>query len=51
MKRSHAVKFYEKLLDMRLSDQERREIREKLSDLYQKLGKLHEFQALQRVPD
>ena len=48
MKRSHAVKFYEKLLDMRLSDQERRDIREKLSDLYVKLGKLNEYQALKR---
>jgi len=48
MKRSHAVKFYEKLLDMRLSDSERKDIKDKLSDLYQKLGRLQEFQALKR---
>jgi tetratricopeptide (TPR) repeat protein len=47
-KRSHAVKFYEKLLDTRLSDQERQEVRGKLADLYGKLGKLHELQALKR---
>jgi len=51
LKRSHAVKFYEKLLDMRLSDQERQEVRAKLSDLYGKLGKLHELQDLKRSSD
>lgn len=48
MKRSHAVKFYEKILEMKLSEQEKNEIKEKLSDLYLKLGKMHEYQALKR---
>ena len=48
MKRSHAVKFYERLLEMRLSDQERREVKERLLDLYRKLGKFHEALAIEK---
>ncbi len=48
LKRNQAVKFYEKLLNMRLSDQERKEVRERLLGLYRKLGKLHEALALEK---
>jgi len=48
MKRNHAVKFYERILDMKLSDQERRESKEKLLDLYKKTGKLHEALVLEK---
>jgi len=48
MKRSNAARFYEKLLDMRLSDQERREIKERLAELYRKLGRLQEALTLEK---
>jgi len=38
-KRSHAVKVYEKLLEMRLPDAEKEEVKEKLKVLYQSLGR------------
>lgn len=41
-KRSHAVKFYEKLMEMRLTEQEKTETRAKLADLYNRLGKVRE---------
>ncbi len=39
LKRASAAKVYEKLLEMRISDLERKEIKEKLLDIYEKLGK------------
>ena len=48
LKRNQAAKFYERLLDMRLSDQERREAKERLLDLYRKVGKLHEALTLEK---
>lgn len=47
-KRNQALKFYEKLLEMRLSEQERRETKESLLDLYRKTGKLHEALVLEK---
>lgn len=38
-KRNHASKIYEKLLEMKISDSERQEIKTKLIVLYEKLGK------------
>ena len=48
LKRSNALKYYEKMLEMKLSDQERLEVREKILDLYKKLGKITESRALER---
>ena len=45
-KRNHAIKVYEKLLSMRISDSERNEAKKKLLDLYEKLGKFKESSAL-----
>lgn len=42
-KKIHAVKAYEKLLEMRLSEGERKELKEKLLDLYEKLGRRKEY--------
>lgn len=46
LKRNHAVKIYEKLLLMRISDVEKKEIKERLKVLYEKLGKLKELGKL-----
>ncbi len=43
MKRNHAVRIYEKLLEMNITDLEKQEIKEKLLELYEKLGKLKEY--------
>lgn len=43
MKRGHAVRIYEKLLRMNLSDIEKAEIKEKLMPLYEKLGRLKDY--------
>ncbi len=51
LKRNAAVKIYEKLLEMNISDSERREIKEKLMELYEKLGKLKEFYAMKRFEE
>ena len=45
-KRNHSVKVYEKMLGMKISDAERKEIKEKLLDLYEKLGKFRESSVL-----
>lgn len=39
MRRNNASKIYEKLLEMKISENERKEIKEKLIELYEKLGK------------
>lgn len=43
LKRNSASRVYEKILEMRISDFERKEIREKLIKLYEKLGKKISF--------
>lgn len=49
MKRNKASRIYEKLLQMKISEQEKHEIKEKLLDLYEKLGKFKERSALERI--
>lgn len=46
LKRNHAAKIYEKLLEMNLNDFEKEEIRKKLMGLYEKLGKFKEYSIL-----
>jgi tetratricopeptide (TPR) repeat protein len=47
-KRNHAIKVYEKLLSMKISDSERNEAKAKLLSLYEQLGKFRESSALER---
>lgn len=47
LKRNHAAKVYEKLLEMNISDFEKEEIRKKLLNLYDKLGKFKEYSILE----
>jgi len=51
LKRNSATKIYEKLLEMNITDQERREIKERLMELYEKLGKLKEFYAMKKFEE
>ena len=51
LKRNHAAKIYEKLLEMSITDQERKEIKEKLMGLYEKLGRLKEFYAMKKFEE
>ncbi len=44
--RNQAMKVYERLLQLDLNEQERREIKERLLELYSKLGKIHDFMSL-----
>ncbi len=48
LKRNHAVRIYEKLLEMKISEMERKEIKERLLNLYEKLGKRREYLALEK---
>lgn len=48
LRRNQAARFYEKILEMKISEQERIETREKLLELYKRLGKLHEYQVLEK---
>lgn len=45
-KRNHAVKIYEKMLGMKISDSERNGIKGKLLDLYEGLGKFRESSVM-----
>ena len=45
-KKNHAVRIYEKVLEMNINDLERHEIKEKLFFLYEKLGKFKELAGL-----
>ena len=47
-KRGNAVLIYEKLLQTKIGDSEKKEIREKLKILYEKLGRRKELHALER---
>ena len=48
LQRGHAIRVYEKMLEMNISDVERKEIKEKLMKLYEKTGKLKEYFVLKR---
>ena len=48
MKRSHAVKIYEKLLRMNLNKEEKQEIKKELVILYEKLGRLKEYFSMKK---
>lgn len=48
LRRSHAVKIYEKLLTMKISESEKQEIKDKLINLYEKLGRIKEYYALRK---
>ena len=45
-RRANAIKLYEKLLVMRLSEAERQEIKQKLMGLYEQTGKIKEYFTL-----
>jgi tetratricopeptide (TPR) repeat protein len=46
LRRGHAVRIYEKILEMNISELEREEIKQKLMVLYEKLGRLKEYFAI-----
>jgi len=46
-RRNHAVKIYEKLLSLKITEQERNEVKGKLLALYEQLGKFRESSTLQ----
>ncbi len=48
-KRNQATRYYEKLLEMKISDQERRIIKEKLLELYKQLGRVREYSNLEKM--
>jgi len=48
MKKNHALKIYEKLLEMNVTDLERKEIKRKLLELYEKLGRFNEYSILKK---
>ena len=43
LKRSNAVRVYEKMLELRLEEKEKAEIKKRLVELYEKLGKKKEY--------
>jgi len=47
-RRNNAAKIYEKLLEMNISEIERKEIKENLLKIYEKIGKLREYYDLKR---
>jgi len=51
LKRKNALRIYEKLLEMNISDLEKKEIKERLLGLYEKLGMLKEYYALKKALD
>jgi tetratricopeptide (TPR) repeat protein len=51
LKRNNAVKIYEKLLEMNITDEERKEIKDRLMELYEKLGKFKEFYAIKKMEE
>ena len=48
MKRNNAARIYERLLQMNITDLEKQEIKKKLLELYEKLGKLKEYFILKK---
>ena len=51
MMRTKAMRVYEKLLEMRLDSLERKEIKEKLLDFYDKLGERRKYNMLKGLGD
>jgi tetratricopeptide (TPR) repeat protein len=47
-KRNHAIKVYEKLLSLKINDNEKNEVKAKLLALYDQLGKFRESSVLDR---
>lgn len=47
-RRNQALRIYEKLLEIRMSDEERQEIKKKLTESYEKLGKFKEYFAMKK---
>lgn len=50
LKKNHAIRIYEKLLQMKLSETERTEIRSRLLKLYEKMGRIREYEEMERKP-
>jgi len=48
IRRASAVKIYERLLEMNLNEEERKEVKEKLLDLYERLGRMREYFDLKK---
>ncbi len=48
MRRNHAAKIYERILNMNLSESEKNDVKKKLVGLYEKLGKLKEYFVLKK---
>jgi hypothetical protein len=46
IRRNNAARLYEKLLELSTTEAEKREVREKLMGLYEKLGKFREYNVL-----
>ena len=46
VRRGNAMKIYEKLLNMKIADDERVEIKKRLLEMYEKLGKVREWMEL-----
>lgn len=45
-KRNHAIKVYEKMLGLKITDSERNEVKQKLLELYDRLGKFRESSVI-----
>lgn len=50
-KRAQAIKMYERMLNIRMSPQEREEVKKELLELYNQTGKVREYYALKRTSD
>ena len=48
MKRNQATKYYEKLLKMEIGESEKQIIKNKLGELYERLGKIREKSMINR---
>ena len=48
LKRVNAARIYEKLLEMKISESEKKAIKERLLDIYDKLGKRKEYLVLKK---
>lgn len=49
IKHSQTIKIYEKMLKIRLSDQEKEEIKRKLLKLYEKMGRMQDYNFLKSL--
>lgn len=47
-RRNHAARIYEKLLEMSLGEEEKQEIKKKLMELYDKLGRVRDYIRLKK---